>query len=272
LRCADGSSAPLGGEWRYQFVPESMGYPPRAPWQSIGGMTSMHNAMIAPVAPYGLRGVLWYQGESNTDAADRYQALLKALMSDWRSKFGAALPFLIVELPDFGAPPTAPVTSGWASLREAQRRAVADDSHAALAVTIDIGDAHELHPPNKQEVGRRLARAARHLIYNESLTASGPIPLGARRDNQHIIVTFTDIDGALVTYSASRPIAFELCGGAQSTCRFVDGVIQDNRVILDAADIAAAARVRFCWGDAPVCNLYDRSGLPAGPFEIAVRQ
>jgi sialate O-acetylesterase len=272
LRCVDGSSAPLGGEWRYQFVPESMGYPPRAPWQSIGGLTSMHNAMIAPVAPYGLRGVLWYQGESNTDAADRYQALLEALMSDWRSKFGAALPFLIVELPNFGTPPTAPVTSGWASLREAQRRAVADDSHAALTVTIDIGDAHELHPPNKQEVGRRLARAARHLVYDESLTASGPIPLDARRESQHVIVTFTDVDGALVTYSATRPIGFELCGGAQSTCRFVDGVIQDNRVILDTADIAAATRVRFCWGDAPVCNLYDRSGLPAGPFEIAVRQ
>jgi sialate O-acetylesterase len=271
LLCADGTRVPLGGQWRYQFVPD-MGYPPRAPWQSIGGLTTMYNAMIAPLAPYGLRGVLWYQGESNTGDADHYQALLAALMSDWRSKFGAALPFLVVELPNFGAPPTAPVTSGWASLREAQRRTVADDAHAALAVTIDIGDPHELHPPNKQEVARRLARAARHLVYGEALSASGPIPQSARRENQHIVVTFTDFDGALVTYSANRPIGFELCGGAQNTCRFVDGVVQDNRVLLDAGDIAAPTRVRFCWGDAPVCNLYDRSGLPAGPFEIAVRQ
>jgi sialate O-acetylesterase len=278
LRCADGSSVALGGQWRYQFVPESMGYPPRAPWQSIGGLTSMYNAMIAPLVPYGLRGVLWYQGESNTDAADRYQALLASLMSDWRRKFGAALPFLIVQLPNFGTPPAAPVTSGWASLREAQRRAVADDSHAALAVTIDLGDRHELHPPNKQDVARRLARAARHLIYGDSVSASGPIPQGARRENQHIVVTFKDIDGALVTYSAKRPIGFELCAAAQNTCRFVDGVIQDNRVVLDAgdtgntADVPVPTRVRFCWGDAPVCNLYDRSGLPAGPFEIAVGQ
>jgi sialate O-acetylesterase len=272
LRCADGSSAPLGGQWRYQFVPETMGYPPRAPWQSIGGMTSMYNAMIAPVAPYGLRGVLWYQGESNADDAAHYQTLLATLMSDWRSKFAAELPFLIVELPNFGVPPSAPMASGWASLREAQRRATSADSHAAIAVTIDIGDAHELHPPNKQEVGRRLARAARHLVYGEAISASGPVPLDARRDNQRIAVQFKDIDGTLVTYSAKRPMGFELCGAEQSSCRFVDAVIQSDRVLLDATDAAAPTRVRFCWGDAPVCNLYDRSGLPAGPFEIAIQQ
>jgi sialate O-acetylesterase len=270
LRCADASSVALGGQWRYQFVPDSMGYPPRAPWQSVGGLTTIHNAMIAPIAPYGLRGVLWYQGESNTDDADRYQGLLAALMSDWRSKFGAALPFLIVELPNFGAPPTAPVASGWATVREAQRRTVANDPHAALAVTIDVGDAREVHPHNKQEVGRRLARAARHLVYGEHISASGPAPLEARRENQRIAVTFTDIDGALVAYSARRPIGFELCGGEQSSCRFVDAVIQNDRVLLDTADIATPTRVRFCWGDAPVCNLYDQSGLPAGPFEIAI--
>jgi sialate O-acetylesterase len=270
LRYADGSSVPLDGQWRYQSVPAGIGYPPRAPWQPIGGLTSIHNAMIAPIAPYGLRGVLWYQGESNTNDADRYQALLAALMSDWRSKFGAALPFLIVELPNFGAPPTAPVASGWATLREAQRRAVANDPHAALAVTIDVGDAREIHPHDKQEVGRRLARAARRLIYGEHISASGPAPLEARREAQRIAVSFTDVDGALVAYSAKRPIGFELCGSEQNSCRFVDAVIQDNRVLLDSADIAAPTRVRFCWGDAPVCNLYDQSGLPAGPFEIAI--
>jgi sialate O-acetylesterase len=271
LRFADGSSVGLGGEWRYQFVPASMGYPPRAPWQSIGGLTSMYNAMIAPIAPFGLRGVVWYQGESNTDDADRYRALLAGLISDWRGKFSAELPFLIVELPNFGATPVAPTASGWASLRESQRRAVADDSHAALAVTIDVGESHELHPPNKQEVGRRLARAARHLVYASPISASGPVPLRAQRENQGIAVTFTDIEGALVAYSANRPIGFELCGVEQSSCRFVDSVIQSNRVLLDPADMAAPTRVRFCWGDAPICNLYDRSGLPAGPFEIAIQ-
>ena len=127
LRCADGSSVALGGQWRYQFVADSMGYPPRSPWESIGGLSSLHNAMIAPLEPYGLRGVLWYQGESNVGNAAQYQQLLAGLKDDWRRKFSSALPFLIVELPNFGAPPVAPLASDWASLREAQRRAVADD-------------------------------------------------------------------------------------------------------------------------------------------------
>ncbi|HME40365.1 MAG TPA: sialate O-acetylesterase [Steroidobacteraceae bacterium] len=272
LRFAQGAPVALGGQWRYQFVPESMGYPPRAPWESIGGLTSLHNAMIAPLEPYGLRGVLWYQGESNAGDPGPYQALLSRLMADWRNKFGAELPFLIVELPNFGLPPAAPAASGWASLREAQRRAAAADSHAALAVTIDAGDRHELHPPNKQEVGRRLARAARHLIYAEPLSASGPVPLSARRDNTRVVVTFNDVDGALVAYSARRPVGFELCGDDQSSCRFVDAAVEANRVLLDAADAPPPTRVRFCWGDAPICNLYDRSGLPAGPFEILIQK
>ncbi len=91
LRCADGSSVALGGQWRYQFVADSMGYPPRSPWESIGGLSSLHNAMIAPLEPYGLRGVLWYQGESNVGNAAQYQQLLAGLMDDWRRKFSSAL-------------------------------------------------------------------------------------------------------------------------------------------------------------------------------------
>jgi sialate O-acetylesterase len=271
LRFADGSSVPLGGEWRYQFVPESMGYPPRAPWESIGGLTSVHNAMIAPIEPYGLRGVLWYQGESNAGSAGQYQKLLSGLMADWRREFGADLPFLVVELPNFGAPAAAPAASDWASLREAQRRAVADDPRAALVVTIDVGDRSELHPPNKQEIGRRLARAARHLVYGEGLSPSGPRPRSARRGPNGIAVEFADVEGKLVTHSANKPIAFELCGAPQASCRFVDAALtSEHGVLLDAGDAVAPTRVRFCWGDAPVCNLYDQSGLPAGPFELEI--
>jgi len=271
LRCADGSSVALGGQWRYQFVPDSMGYPPRSPWESIGGLSSLHNAMIAPIEPYGLRGVVWYQGESNAGSAGQYQQLLAELMSDWRGKFGADLPFLIVELPDFGVATAAPQASDWASLREAQRRAVAADALAALAVTIDIGDRQELHPPNKQEVGRRLARAARRLVYGEHISASGPTPLAARRDQDRIVVTFANVDGMLLTYSAAEPIGFELCGADQASCRFVNATAQPTAVLLDPGNVAAPTRVRFCWGDGPICNLYDRSGLPAGPFELPIQ-
>ncbi len=275
LRYPDGSSVALGGQWLYQFVPDTMGYPPRTPWESIGGLSSLHNGMIAPIEPYGLRGIVWYQGESNTGSAAQYQKLLTGLMSDWRSKFGSDLPFLVVELPNFGIPATAPAASDWASLREAQRRAVAGDPRAGLAVTIDVGDRHELHPPNKQEVGRRLAGAARHLVYGEALTASGPTPLAARRQKDRILVTFANIDGRLVAYSAKEPIGFELCGEAQASCRFVDATMQSDSVLLDAANAGGVAdtstRVRFCWGDDPICNLYDGSGLPAGPFELQIQ-
>ena len=271
LRFGDGSSVGLGGQWRYQFVPESMGYPPRAPWEAVGGLTSLYNAMISPLVPFGVKGALWYQGESNAAEADHYQGLLKALMSDWRRGFDAGLPFLIVELPNFGAPPTAPAASAWADLREAQRRAVASDSHAALAVTIDLGDARELHPPDKQAVGQRLARAARRLVYGESISASGPIPHSATHENDRVAVSFDDVEGGLLAYSSERPIGFELCGPETGSCRFVDAVIQSGRIVLEAANAASATRVRFCWGDAPVCNLYDQSGLPAGPFEMAIQ-
>lgn len=271
LNFAGGSAVPLGGDWRYQFVPESMGYPPRAPWESIGGVTSLHNGMIAPIAPYGLRGVLWYQGESNAGNAAPYQKLLTGLMADWRREFAAELPFLIVQLPNFGAPVTAPAASDWASLREAQRRAVAADAHAALVVSIDLGERQELHPPNKQEIGSRLARAARHLIYGEVLSPSGPRASGVQRQKGGVAVTFADVEGRLAAYSAKGPIGFELCGADQASCRFVNASLQsDRQVFLDAAGIEAPTRVRFCWGDAPVCNLYDRSGLPAGPFELDI--
>jgi sialate O-acetylesterase len=270
LRLASGGTVALAGQWRYRLAPESMGFPPRAPWESVGGLTSIYNSMIAPLSSYGLRGVLWYQGESNAGEAAQYQALLAALMWDWRRQFGAALPYLIVELPNFGATPVTPSASDWASLREAQRRAVLNDEHAALVLTIDVGEARELHPPDKQSVGARLARAARHLIYGESVT-SGPVPHRAARDGARVTVSFDSIDGSLVAYSSNRPIAFELCAEAQSSCRFVDAALHSNHIVLDGSAINGATRVRFCWGDAPVCNLSDRSGLPAGPFEIAIQ-
>ena len=271
LKLADRSEVSLATGWRYQLVPDSMGYPPRAPWESVAGLTSIYNAMIAPLASFGIRGVLWYQGESNAGEADRYQALLAAFMRDWRSRFGAETPFLIVELPNFGVIPTTPASSSWASLREAQRRAVAADAHAALAVTIDVGDARELHPPDKQIVGARLAQAARHLIYGASISASGPVPQAAHlRAQGQVEVDFVDVGDGLVTYSANRPIGFELCGSGTNDCHYVDAVLQSNQVMLDAGGVPTPKRVRFCWGDAPICNLYDKSGLPAGPFELEI--
>jgi sialate O-acetylesterase len=270
LRFADGTSAPLT-HWRYQLAPTGVGSPPRAPWEALAGLSVIHNGMIAPLGAFGLRGVAWYQGESNTDEANRYQQLLARFMADWRAKFGAELPFLIVQLANYGAPPTAPGESSWAALREAQRTAVARDAHAGLAVTIDIGDRYDIHPANKQEVGRRLARAARRVVYGESLPPSGPVPVAAKREGVEVVVTFRDVTDGLAAYSASGPIGFELCGAAAGSCRYVEARIDGERVLLAPGDALAATRVRYCWADSPVCTLYDGARLPAVPFEIEVQ-
>ena len=270
IHLRSGETIPLDGEWRYRVVPTGVGYPPWAPWHPVGGMTTLYNAMIAPLGPYGLRGVLWYQGESNTDEPQGYQALLTALMADWRRQFGADLPFLVVQLPNYGAPPVRPAESGWAAVREAQRRAVANDPRAGLAVTIDIGEPRVLHPSDKQDVGVRLARAARHVIYGVALAPSGPTPRAAARRGERIFVGFGDVEGGLVAYSHDSPIGFELCGDSVGSCRFVQARIAGSDVVLDIPDGLSPTRVRYCWADSPVCTLYDASGLPAGPFELPI--
>jgi sialate O-acetylesterase len=270
LQLADGKSIPLDGPWQYRIAPSSYGYPSRAPWEPVGGLSTLYNAMIAPLGRYAFRGAVWYQGESNTEEANSYQSLLTGLMTDWRHQFGAELPFLVVQLPNYGKLSSQPEESGWAELREAQRAAVAKDPHAGLAVTIDIGDPHNLHPTNKQDVGRRLARAARHVIYGESIAPSGPVALSATRDRGDILVDFGDVDHALVAYSHDSPIGFELCGDGPRSCRYADARIEGAKVALKDAGGAAVTRVRYCWADSPVCTLFDASGLPAGPFELRV--
>ncbi len=272
LEMSGGGAVALGDGWSFKKAPKGAGNPPRAPWLAIGGLTNVGNAMIAPLAPYGLRGALWYQGESNAGDAKSYRSLLAALMGDWRAKFqNPELPVMVVQLPNFGQPVTAPVNSGWSDLREAQRLAVLDDKAAGLAVTIDAGENDDIHPPNKQIVGQRLARLARSLVYKQDVTPNGPVIQSATRSDRGIVVKFGGVDGRLIARSGTAPIAFETCGKDQSSCKFAEATIEGNTVIFRAADPAAVQRVRYCWGDAPVCNLYDAAGLPAGPFEVAVQ-
>lgn len=273
VQLSDGDSIPLQGPWQYRIVPSSIGYPPRAPWDPVGGVATLYNAMVAPLGSFGLRGVLWYQGESNTSEAQSYQRLLTALMADWRRRFGPDLPFLVVQLPNYGHPQTVPEEdSDWAALREAQRAAVASDPHAGLAVTIDIGEPGNLHPTNKQDVGRRLARAARHVIYGEPIEPSGPVASSATRVGNQIAVEFADTEGGLTAHGYDHPIGFELCGDAAQTCRFTQATIAGTRVVLPVAENASPpTRVRYCWAESPTCTLFDRSGLPAGPFQLSVR-
>jgi len=273
LRFADGSATALGG-WEYQMPPAGLAAMPRAPWEPYAGMNILYNGMIAPLGKFGLRGVAWYQGEANADLADarRYQAQLQMLFTDWRRQFEFPLPFLVVQLANFNKLATAPVDSGWAQLRDAQRRAVSADGNAGIAVTIDLGNRDDIHPTNKQDVGRRLARAARHVAFGEPASASGAQPKGAQRAIGGVDVTLGDFDGKLLVIGAKDPAGFELCGATQDTCHFVRASLGDGGAVhLEDAAPEKATRVRFCWADAPLCNLYDTTGLPVGPFEVAIQ-
>jgi sialate O-acetylesterase len=271
LAFEDGTKVPLADRWRYRAVPLAMGRAPRAPWEPISGLTTLYNAMIAPIGPYGIRAVAWYQGETNADDPAGYESLLGGLMASWRSQLGTDLPFLVVQLPNFGSVPTKPIEANWSDIREAQRRAVAADGHAGLVVTIDIGERGDIHPINKRDVGRRLARAARHVVYGEAIAPSGPVPLAASREPAGVAITFGDVEGHLVSYGSDQAIGFELCGTGPGSCRYVAGQFGGNRVVLPVAAGTAPSRVRFCWGPSPFCNLSDGSGLPVGPFEIPVK-
>src|SRR5262249_51831009 len=154
---------------------------PQIPWGPTHGVSMDYNGMLAPIGAYGVRAAIWYQGESNIYFAGTYQNTLTAMMADWRRIFGADLPFIILQIANYGPLPTRPVESGWSDVREAQRRAALGDTHAAYVVTIDLGAARELHPVNKQDIGRRIAQAARHIVYGEKIPPSGPRPVTAAR-------------------------------------------------------------------------------------------
>lgn len=270
LRLADGSRVPLGA-WQYRVVPSAYGAPPNVPWQSTSGLTTLYNGMIAPLGHYGFRGELWYQGESNTGDAASYRRLLEAWRTDERARFGADLPVLIAQLSSYGPSPTHPGESGWADVREAQRLVAAEDPRSALAVSVDIGERYDIHPANKQELGRRLARAARHVIYGEALPPSGPVPVSALQNGAAVTLDFKDVTGQLVAYSADHPIGFELCSAQAGSCHYAVADIHDTQVVLHAPPSATpVTRVRYCWADSPICTLYDQAGLPAGPFQLTI--
>lgn len=276
LTLADGTILDLDARgWRYRRVNGQGGEPrspPRAPWDARAGTTVLHNAMIAPLRDYGLKGALWYQGESNARRRlDRYGSWLTGLIGGWRAQFeNPALPILVVSLPGYGAPSTRPEPSGWAELREGMRRSVLADDHAGLAIAIDLGDRWDIHPGQKKEVGRRLARAARAVACGEDIPPSGPQVAAARRDDGDVVVTFVGVAGELVTYSGDRAVGFEMCRLGGVDCRYAEARVEGREVRLVVPADFEPAEVRYAWADAPVVNLFDSAGLPAGPFRITL--
>lgn len=266
LRFADGHSKALTSGWQYARIDDAVGSPPNAPWDGSSGVSTIYNAMVAPLGNLGLKGVAWYQGEADVGQPG-YDRRLAAWMANWRGQFrDPALPFLIVGLAGWGKPSSKPVESGWAALINEQRMAVTRDPRSALASAIDLGDREDIHPANKQEVGRRLALAAKVLAYPGSNGLLGPMPLGAAHEGNGIVVTFSK---PLQMLSGSQANAVELCGPTSGSCRYAMAAAQGARLEI-AGDDQPVTRVRHGWADFPVINLYDRDMLPVPVFELPV--
>ncbi len=264
----DGTRIPLGDRFRYRIAAPLSELPatPRTPWVAGEGLTTLYNGMIAPLGPWGLTAVAWHHGEANVSDADRYRDLLAGLFASWRGRFGAPdLPFLVVQLAGQGASATQPTRSFRAELRESQRRVAAADEHAGLVVAIDLGDRTDALPPDPRQVGQRLALEARRLAYGHDLPQA-PAPTAVFAAGGGLRVAYPD-GTALVALGSDRVIGLQVCDAA-GRCRWSDGRVEAGGLWLPEA--ADATRVRFCWDDRPVCNLYSADGQQATPFELTV--
>jgi len=260
----------LGDGWEYKKAPSDMKMTPTVPWSAKTGYAGMYNAMIAPLEGLKFRGTIWYQGESNTRRADQYGVLLDALIKNWRETFGADMPFIIVQLPEYGIAPDEPAESEWSDLREAQRLVALRNRNVGLVVTMGLGDKSDIHPTNKQDVGKRTAYVYQGLVGASAADTLGFAPKRAYRRGGSTQVELTAPADGLVTRSADHPIAFELCGGAPLACAYATATLEHSTVTLRARKIKNPTHVRYCWGDSPTCNLYSAEGLPVGPFQMAI--
>jgi hypothetical protein len=273
VRTADGKLIPLAPAWKYHTGSALTGLSvPPAPWDVPTSLTTLYNGMLAPLVGYKFKLAAWYQGESNALEAQEYRTLLPLLMRDWRQRFAQPdLPFLIVQLPGYGDVAKKPGKSAWAELRDAQANAVRQDPHAALVVTLDVGDRADIHPTEKTVVGERLARAARAAVYGDGITPGGPEAVSAQvaGNGSDIVVTFRNTNGGLVTYSSSAAIGFEVCAGEQ--CRYVDASVSGDQVVMKGAYARGMTQVRYAWADAPFINLFSADDLPAAPFQMNLK-
>lgn len=229
------------------------------------------NGMIAPLAPMRLRGVLWYQGEADVLRASSYGASLLRLVREWRRAFDADdLPFLVVQLPAYAPPGAPPDTDWWAELRDAQR-AVLTLPATGLVTTIDVGDASDIHPKRKVEVGRRLARSAERVAYGKATVASGPsLSEVELREEGRLRLHFVDVDGALATRDDAPPTGFTLSADGRSFHPASARIVGDTTLDVWSDAVPQPVEVRYAFADDPGCNLVDRAGLPAAPFRVRV--
>lgn len=230
-------------------------------------ITGLYNGMIAPLEPFALKGVLWYQGEANGPRWLQYRRLLPTLIADWREHFRKEeLPFLIVSLANYNPKQTKPVEPGWAEIRESQWRTARTVPWTGIANTIDTGDGN-IHPPNKQEVARRLALSARHLVYGESdLIYSGPQYSGMKIEGNRIRLSFTHLGGGLTIKAGEEKLTGFAIAGEDKQFVWGTANIEGDTIVVSSPEVAEPKHVRYGWAWNPIVNLYNKAGLPAYTF------
>jgi sialate O-acetylesterase len=252
-------SIPLEGEWRYRTtLPiHNAPFPPINVTTGSGSPTVLYNGMIAPLQPYAIRGVIWYQGEANAGRALLYRRLFPNLVADWRRAWGQGdFPFLYVQIAPFKEMPP--------EIREAQRLSLAQIPNSAMAVTLDVGDANDIHPTAKKPVGERLALAARALAYGETLEYSGPLFDSLRTAGSRAVLTFRHAGGGLVARDGELK-GFTI-SGADGIFHAAQAKIVGDTIEVTSPLVPVPTAVRYAWANVPEGNLYNGAGLPASPF------
>jgi sialate O-acetylesterase len=248
----------LTGPWRYRIGMNLQDGPPppRGVTGDVGTPSILYNAMIAPLLPYAMRGVIWYQGESNVRRERQYRALFPAMIADWRQAWGQDFPFLFVQI--------APHRDMTPEIRDAQLSAWLHTPKTAMVVTSDCGDANDIHPTRKQPVGARLALAARALAYGERLEYSGPVFDAMTIKGGKATLRFSHLGGGLV--AKGGPLKGFTMAGADKVFHPAQAQIRGKTLVVTSDAVPQPAAVRYGWANVPDGNLFNKAGLPASPF------
>lgn len=226
----------------------------------------LYNGMISPLLTYAIKGAIWYQGESNAGRAYQYRSLFPTMITDWRKSWGADFPFFYVQLANFmKRNPDPNAGSAWAELREAQLRTL-QLKNTGMATIIDIGEADDIHPRNKQDVGLRLALAAFKVAYGYDWPYSGPLYHSMRVDGPSIRVKFTNTDKGLLNNNTNGPLRGFAIAGEDKVFHWAEARIEGDEVVVASPNVPQPVAVRYGWADNPICDLYNGYFLPASPF------
>ena len=257
----------LSGDWKIKildsFTPQSE--PMHAKHRKA--LNGLYNAMINPIIPFAVKGVIWYQGEGNVSRADQYRKLLPLMIKCWRDNWKQGdIPFLIVQLANFGKTVMEPQDSLWAALREVQAFSSENVPNCGIITAIDIGESANIHPVNKQDVGLRLSLAARKIVYGQNdIVYSGPVYQSMKKEGNRIILNFKNV-GAGLSAKGGKLKHFSIAGKDRKFV-WADAVIEGNTIVVSNEKIADPVAVRYAWADNPEgCNLYNKEGFPAFPF------